>query len=102
MTILRFLLHEPLRRRIRLLQAELELLASRVEHLEQALEAAAFPDSETRQRIKASIGLSIRIETTGSVLYGTLVAVHTDALELIDESGRPVIVPAAKITAMKA
>ncbi|GJM78586.1 hypothetical protein HMSSN139_10820 [Paenibacillus sp. HMSSN-139] len=41
MTILRFLLHEPLRRRIRLLQAELELLASRVEHLEQALEAAA-------------------------------------------------------------
>lgn len=52
MTFLRFLLNEPLRRRIRLLQAELELLASRVEHLEQALEAASFPDSATRQKLK--------------------------------------------------
>jgi hypothetical protein len=101
LTILRFLLHEPLRRRIRLLQAELELLASRVEHLEQALEAASFPDSDTRQQIESSIGLRITIETAGSDINGTLVAVRPDALELIDESGRQVIAPTAKITAMK-
>lgn len=101
MTLLRFLLNEPLRRRIRLLQAELELLASRVEHLEQALEAASFPDSATQQQMKASIGLSITIETTGSVIQGTLVTVHNDALEMIDESGRQVIVPVAKITSIK-
>ncbi|MBW4840731.1 MAG: hypothetical protein KZY74_15170 [Paenibacillaceae bacterium] len=101
MTILRFLLHEPLRRRIRVLQAELELLVSRVEHLEQALEAASFPDSDTHNRIAGSIGLSITIETSGSDIYGTLVTVHPDALELIDESGRQVIVPTAKITALK-
>ncbi|MDU4696706.1 MULTISPECIES: hypothetical protein [Paenibacillus] len=101
MTLLRFLLQEPLRRRIRLLQAELDLLASRVEHLEQVLEAAAFPDSVTRQRIEASIGLSITLETTGSPLYGKLIAVHPDALEMIDASGRQLIVPTAKITAMK-
>ncbi|MCT2194103.1 hypothetical protein M3G15_02930 [Paenibacillus sp. p3-SID1389] len=101
MTLLRFLLNEPLRRRIRLLQAELELLASRVEHLEHALDAASFPDSATRQQMKASIGLSITIETTGSVIQGTLVTVHNDALEMIDESGRQVIVPVAKITSIK-
>ncbi|EES74770.1 hypothetical protein POTG_00001 [Paenibacillus sp. oral taxon 786 str. D14] len=101
MTLLRFLLNEPLRRRIRLLQAELELLASRVEHLEHALDAASFPDSATRQQIEASIGLSIIIDTTGSVIHGTLIAVHPDALEMVDESGRQVIVPVAKITSIK-
>lgn len=101
MTILRFLLHEPLRRRIRLLQAELELLSSRVEHLEQALHAASFPDSDTRQRIGASIGRRITVEAAESIIRGTLVAMQTDALEMIDESGRQVIVPTAKITALK-
>ncbi|WP_068786471.1 hypothetical protein [Paenibacillus phocaensis] len=100
MTLLHLLLHEPLRRRIRLLQAELELLTSRVEHLEEALDAASFPDSATRQRIAASIGRRITVETSGSALYGTLMAVQSDALELMDESGRQVIVPTSRITAV--
>ncbi|GJM73794.1 hypothetical protein HMSSN036_60100 [Paenibacillus macerans] len=43
MSLLRFFLNGPLRRRIRRLQAQLELLTGRVERLEESIAAASFP-----------------------------------------------------------
>lgn len=101
MSVLRFLSNSPLRRRIRMLQAKLELLDSRVEQLEQTVVAATFPDAGTLQRLSASIGKSIIIETTESALMGILVSVQNDSMDLIDELGRHVIIPVAKITAIR-
>ncbi|MGG6314457.1 hypothetical protein [Paenibacillus macerans] len=101
MSLLRFLLNGPLRRRIRMLQAKQELLANRLEELEHTVAAASFPDAGTRQRLSMSIGQSITLETAETTLRGTLVSIQHDSLDLIDEMGQHVLVPAARITAIR-
>ncbi|WP_018750443.1 hypothetical protein [Paenibacillus sanguinis] len=97
MSVLRFLLNGPLRRRIRLLQAKLELLTSRIEQLEQAFAAASFPDAGTVERMTAIAGQCVTVETREHSLHGILVNLHRDSLELMDEQGQHVVVPAARI-----
>lgn len=97
MSVLRFLLNGPLRKRIRLLQARLELLTSRIEQLEHAFAAASFPDAGTVERMTATAGQCITVETQHHSLQGVLVNMQQDSLELMDGQGRHVIVPAARI-----
>lgn len=101
MSVLRFLLNGPLRRRIRRLQAQLELLTGRVERLEESIAAASFPDPDTQQKLSQSVGQNISIETSNSALRGILLSVQSDSLDLSDELGQRVIVPAARITAIR-
>ncbi|MGZ7445154.1 DUF2642 domain-containing protein [Paenibacillus sp. TH7-28] len=101
MSILRFLLNGPLRRRIRRLQAQLELLTGRVERLEESIAAASFPDPYTQQKLSQSVGQNISIETSNSALRGILISVQSDSLDLSDELGQRVIVPSARITAIR-
>ncbi|MNI61425.1 hypothetical protein D3C76_31880 [compost metagenome] len=98
MGILNFLLNNSVKRRIRILQATLELLTERVVDLEEAISAAIFPDKKTRERLSAAIGQYVMIYSENHVLRGNLVSVHQDCLEIHDEKERQVIIPSAFIS----
>ncbi|MNJ36418.1 hypothetical protein [Paenibacillus bouchesdurhonensis] len=83
--------------KLRLLQASLELLELRVDHLESLLASATFPDSETTERLGKFVGQHLSIQTNTIRIPGQLVAVHSDNFEIRDTSGRLVFVPATKI-----
>ncbi|RCX21774.1 hypothetical protein DFP94_102531 [Fontibacillus phaseoli] len=101
MRVLQFLLNAPIRRRIRTLQAKLELLANRVEQLELTLEASGFPDIETREKLYMSMGKPLTVLVGDSVIQGTLFSILNESLELRDDSGQLVMIPLPRITAIR-
>ncbi|MNO44755.1 hypothetical protein D3C76_350080 [compost metagenome] len=98
MGLIQFLFNSPLRRRIRLLQASLELLTARVADLEQAISAATFPDHETIQKLSEKIGQHVKISSEYFSVKGTLKAINHNSLEIIDKTGQLVLVPAGFIS----
>lgn len=97
MGLIHILLNTPIRRRIRILQASIELLTNRIADLEEAILAATFPDHATRLRLSESIGQSVTIYTELSTLQGILVFVNPDSFEMRDGLNRLVIIPAMLI-----
>ncbi len=105
MRILQFMQNTPLRRRIRTLQAKLELLEDRVEQLELSIAATRaatrFPDFETSEKLSMWTGRSLTVLAGESAIEGTLASVQTESLELIDNSGQVVMIPFSRITAVR-
>ncbi|AZK48044.1 hypothetical protein [Paenibacillus lentus] len=96
MGILNMLFKRP-KLKLRLLQASLELLELRVDHLEHLLASATFPDSETTERLGKFVGQQLSIQTNTIKIPGKLIAVHSDNFEICDLNGRLVFIPATKI-----
>ncbi|MEF2965586.1 hypothetical protein V3851_07050 [Paenibacillus sp. M1] len=99
MGILRILLPTPMRRRIRTLEARLELLAIRVDQLEAILEAE-FPDPLSKDKLSEAVGNFMTVTIGEAVIQGTLVSVESDFLELKDIRGHPVIIPFQRISSI--
>lgn len=100
MSLLRFLLYSPMRRRIRILQARLELLSDRLDRMEKRLEESRFPDPDTREKLRAALGKTLTLQIDSSLIRGTLVSVQYHSLELQDETGQWITVPVSRITAV--
>ncbi|MNZ51573.1 hypothetical protein D3C78_693900 [compost metagenome] len=98
MGLIHFLLNIPSQRRIRFLQASLELLTARVVDLEEAICSATFPDKETRQKLSEKIGQHVKISSEYFIVEGKLRLVNHDSLEIHDQTGQLVIVPAGFIS----
>jgi len=97
MGILRLLFNLPDRKRIQILEASLSLLSVRIDHLEQALAFATFPNQDTRHRLNDVIGQFLVIRLHDSMVQGTLIAVADDSLEIEDDLQQCILVPTAKI-----
>lgn len=101
MGILRFLFNIPERlpdrKRIQILEASLSLLSVRIDHLEQALAFATFPNQDTRSRLNHVIGQYLTIHLHDFVMQGTLLAVADDSLEIEDDRQQRILIPTAKI-----
>ncbi|WMT39510.1 hypothetical protein RE628_19080 [Paenibacillus sp. D2_2] len=100
MRILRLLFNLPDRKRVQILEASLSLLSVRIDHLEQALAFATFPNQDTRNRLNDVIGQYLTIRLHDFTVQGTLIAVADDSLEIEDDQQQRIIVPTAKIISM--
>ncbi|MNJ33958.1 hypothetical protein D3C77_286510 [compost metagenome] len=83
--------------RMRILQASVELLEQRTDHLEKLLATAIFPNAETIERLSQSVGKDIMIQTNSIKIPGNLLAVYSDSFKLRDKKGQLVIIPASKV-----
>lgn len=97
MGLLRFLLNSPIRLRIRILQTSFEILKLRVEHLEKKMASTHFPDYESKQKLLDAINHSITVQTKEYIFKGTLVAIHSSSLEIVDDLDQLIIIPYTKI-----
>ncbi|NWL89838.1 MULTISPECIES: hypothetical protein [unclassified Paenibacillus] len=97
MGILRLLFNLPDRKRIQILEASLSLLSVRIDHLEQALAFATFPNQDTRNRLNDVIGQYMTIRLHDTLVRGTLIAVADDLLEIEDDQQRRILIPTSKI-----
>ncbi|MBU5671528.1 hypothetical protein [Paenibacillus brevis] len=88
------------RRSIRILSARIELLEHRVEHLEETVQSHVLPLPLTRERLHSLVGTSLTVQVFDQKIQGTLLSVQPDFLELMDQEGRRVIIPAERITAI--
>lgn len=88
------------RRNIRILSAKIELLEQRVEHLEETVQSRIFPLPLTRERLHSLVGTPLTVQVFDQQIRGILLSVQPDFLELMDQEGRRVIIPAERITAI--
>lgn len=93
-------MNHSLRRSIRILSARIELLEQRVEHLEKRIQSTILPLPISETQLHGLIGSTLTVHVFGQQIQGILLSVHPDFLELMDQEGRRIIIPADRMTAI--